>query len=102
MLDGYDIVLINKYFPNATEFLERMDGANKIITQSRKDRANRLNDYKALAEMHIPKLKEFHGFMLTSEPLMLAHQQSRHIRQYWIAITLGVIASILGLTLLLR
>ena len=95
MLDNYDIVLINNYFPNAEEFLQRMDGANRIISGSRKDRHNRISDYKALAEMHIPRLKDFHSEMLTSEPLILAHQQSRKMRLYWLPLVVAVIAGVL-------
>ncbi len=75
IMDDYGRDLIVQYFPQFEELFTRMEGANAAISASRETREKRINIYKALAEHHVPVLYAFHQQILTSEPLMLAHQK---------------------------
>jgi uncharacterized protein YdcH (DUF465 family) len=92
ILDEYGLALIIEYFPDYQELFDRMDGANKAISASREDRQNRLEIYRALADFHVPRLYEFNQVILTSEPLMLAHQKRTVVKRNAAKITSIILA----------
>ncbi|GAB9122083.1 hypothetical protein [Bradyrhizobium diazoefficiens] len=80
MLNEYPLATILEYFPEFRQIHDQIDGANKVIAQSRETRVNRQQAYRALAEMHVPQLFAFSRKMEVSEPLMLESIQRTRIR----------------------
>lgn len=58
IIERYGFSLANKYLPNITEFLQKLDETNRVIEESRRERNRRNDIYEQIEKEYIPFLKK--------------------------------------------